>query len=126
MRSPHKQRSDLTLQLAADDRGSERPTWRCRDRLSLSFAWLAPLNRGSLNSAHIHGTHVPVEEPSTASQPDINPSCYSIASSARASSDGGTINPSAFAVLRLIASWYFVGACTGRLAGFSPLEMRST
>jgi hypothetical protein len=28
------------------------------------------LNRGSLNSAHIHGTHVPVEEPSTASIPD--------------------------------------------------------
>src|SRR5436189_2863796 len=31
----------------------------------------APLNRGSLNSAHIHGTHVPVEEPSTASIGDI-------------------------------------------------------
>src|SRR6187402_3455242 len=34
-------------------------------------AWIAPLNRGSLNSAHIRGTHVPVEEPSTASQADI-------------------------------------------------------
>src|SRR6202162_2293845 len=42
-------------------------TWRCLNRLSLSSAWLAPLNRGSLNSAHIHGTDVPVEEPSTAS-----------------------------------------------------------
>ena len=39
-------------------------TWQCRDRLS-------PLNRGSLNSAHIHGTLVPVEEPSTASEPEI-------------------------------------------------------
>jgi hypothetical protein len=39
--------------------------------LSLSFAWLAPLNRGSLNSAHIHGTDVPVEEPSTASNPEV-------------------------------------------------------
>src|SRR4051795_11944673 len=29
----------------------------------------APPNRGSLNSAHIFGTHVPVEEPSTASLP---------------------------------------------------------
>ena len=37
------------------------------NRLSLSSAWLAPLNRGSLNSAHFHGTDVPVEEPSTAS-----------------------------------------------------------
>jgi hypothetical protein len=42
--------------------------------LSLSSAWLAPLNRGSFNSAHIHGTDVPVEEPSTASTPDF-PSC---------------------------------------------------
>src|SRR5258705_126864 len=45
-------------------------TWRCRNRLSLSSAWFAPLNRGSLNSAHIHGTDVPVEEPSTASVTD--------------------------------------------------------
>jgi hypothetical protein len=41
--------------------------------LSLSSAWLAPLNRGSLNSAHIHGTDVPVEEPSTASNSDLSP-----------------------------------------------------
>src|SRR5450432_2187736 len=48
-----------------------RPTWQCLNRLSLSSAWLAPLNRGSLNSAHIHGTDVPVEEPSTASISDM-------------------------------------------------------
>ena len=34
--------------------------------------------------------------------------------------------PSAFAVLRLMTISYFVGACTGRSAGFSPLRMRST
>src|SRR6266446_4665736 len=39
------------------------------------------------------------------------------------SSDDGTVNPSAWAVLRLIANWYFVRACAGRLAGFSPLKM---
>jgi hypothetical protein len=39
--------------------------------LSLSSAWFAPLNRGSLNSAHIHGTDVPVEEPSTASNSEV-------------------------------------------------------
>ena len=55
-----------------------------------------------------------------------NLTAYSIISSARASSDGETVNPSAFAVLRLTASRYFVGACAGRLAGFSPLKMRST
>ena len=29
------------------------------------------MNRGSLNSAHIHGTDVPVEEPSTASLTEV-------------------------------------------------------
>jgi hypothetical protein len=50
---------------------------------------------------------------------------YSITSFARASRFGGTVMPSAFAVLRLIANPYLVGACTGRFAGFSPLRMRS-
>ena len=34
-----------------------------------SSACLAPPNRGSPNSSHFRGTHVPVEEPSTASKP---------------------------------------------------------
>src|ERR1700722_2773036 len=51
---------------------------------------------------------------------------YSITSSARASSNGGTVRPSVLAVLRLITSAYLVIACTGRSAGFSPLRMRST
>jgi hypothetical protein len=52
--------------------------------------------------------------------------CYSITSSARASSASGTVRPSALAVLRLSTVSYLVGACTGRSAGFSPLRMRST
>src|SRR6516165_47206 len=51
---------------------------------------------------------------------------YSITSSARASKDWGTDKPSAFAVFRLMASSYLFGACTGRSAGFSPRNMRST
>src|SRR6266508_4915488 len=39
----------------------------CRDRL---HGWLPP-NRGGLNSTHIHGASVPVEEPSTASKADM-------------------------------------------------------
>ena len=39
----------------------------CRD----GFHDLAPPNRGSLDSTHIQGTRVPVEEPSTASLADI-------------------------------------------------------
>ena len=51
---------------------------------------------------------------------------HSITSSARASSDGGTVRPSVLAVLRLMTNSYLVAACTGRSAGFSPLRMRST
>ena len=51
---------------------------------------------------------------------------YSITSSARASSEGGTDRPRAFAVLRLMTRSNLVGVCTGRSAGFSPLRMRST
>jgi hypothetical protein len=39
---------------------------------------------------------------------------YSITSSARASTVAGMSKPSARAVLRLMTSSYFVGACTGR------------
>jgi hypothetical protein len=53
----------------------------------------APPNRGDFNS-HVHGTHVPVEEPSTAS--------YSITSWALASGEAGMVNPNALAVLRLM------------------------
>src|SRR5262249_52996991 len=51
---------------------------------------------------------------------------HSITSSAVPSRLAGSSIPSALAVLRLITSWNFVGACTGRLAIFSPLRIRST
>src|SRR5262245_26349564 len=51
---------------------------------------------------------------------------HSITSSAMSCICVGTFSPSAFAVFMLIASSNFVGACTGRLAGLSPLRMRST
>src|SRR5262249_34981940 len=51
---------------------------------------------------------------------------FSITSSARAISVGGTVRPSALAVLRLITSSYLVGACTGMSAGFSPFKTRLT
>src|SRR5712691_11979270 len=50
---------------------------------------------------------------------------YSMTSSARASSIGGTSSPSARAVLRLITSSNLVGACTGRSPGLAPLKIRS-
>jgi hypothetical protein len=51
---------------------------------------------------------------------------HSITSLALANSAGGTVRPSALAVLRLITNSYLVGACTGISPGFSPLRMRST
>src|ERR1700680_4674343 len=50
-------------------------------------------------------------------------SSYSITSSARASNVGGTIRPSALAVLRLIVISNLVGCWTGRLPGASPLKI---
>src|SRR5579864_121323 len=49
---------------------------------------------------------------------------YSITSSARASSVGGTVRPSAFAALRLIVSSNLVGCTTGKFAGRSPFRIR--
>src|SRR5262249_33873898 len=49
---------------------------------------------------------------------------YSITSSARASSAGGMVMPSAFDIFRLITISNFLGNYTGRSAGFSPFKMR--
>jgi hypothetical protein len=51
---------------------------------------------------------------------------HSITSSAAISKPGGTVKPSAFAVLRLTTVSNFVGVCTGRSAGFAPRRMLST
>src|SRR5262249_43380246 len=49
---------------------------------------------------------------------------YSITSSARASSAGGTSRPSAFAALRLITNSNLVDCTTGRSSGLAPLGIR--
>jgi hypothetical protein len=51
---------------------------------------------------------------------------YSITSSARFRNDSEIIRPMVFAVLLFTTSSNFVGACTGRSAGFSPRRMWST
>src|SRR5262249_29489032 len=62
----------------------------------------------------------------TAEQHDELAPVHWITASARASKVEGTSRPSALAVFKLIASWYWVGCWTGRSAGFSPLRTRST
>jgi len=50
---------------------------------------------------------------------------YSITSSARASSDGGIVRPSALAVLMLMMSSNLVGCSTGRSEGVAPFRILS-
>src|SRR6516165_827989 len=52
------------------------------------------------------------------------PHTHSISSSARASSDGGTVRPSTLAACALITSSNFVDCTTGRSAGLAPFRMR--
>src|SRR4029434_2656722 len=49
---------------------------------------------------------------------------HSITSSARASSIGGTVRPSALAVLRLITNSSLDGSSIGRSPGCAPLKIR--
>src|SRR5437016_3144582 len=51
---------------------------------------------------------------------------HSITSSARASSVGGTVRPSALAVVRLITRSNLVGCWIGRSPGFAPRRILST
>ena len=60
----------------------------------------------------------------TAEQRDELAPFHSITSSARASRVGGTVMPSALAVLRLTNSSTFVACWTGRSAGFAPARIR--
>jgi hypothetical protein len=59
-------------------------------------------------------------EDETACEPPIT---HSMTSSARASSDCGTVSPSDFAVFILITSSNLVGSATGRSAGLAPLRI---
>src|SRR4029077_20642535 len=55
-----------------------------------------------------------------------NDKTYSITSSGRPSSIGGTSRPIAFAALRLITSSNLVGCSTANSPGFAPLRILST
>ena len=52
------------------------PGQKKRSTMIAAVETMAPPNRGGLSSTHIHGTHVPGEEPSTASQTDIKGQTY--------------------------------------------------
>src|SRR5262252_1732446 len=62
----------------------------------------------------------------TAEQRDERAPSHSITSSARASRAGGTVRPSALAVLRLIMSSSLVGNSTGKSLGLAPFSISTT
>ena len=64
--------------------------------------------------------HLPKADSCTAARQHL----YSITSSARASSVGGTSRPSAFAAFRLITNSNLVDCTTGRSTGLAPLRIR--
>src|SRR5258707_7637759 len=72
---------------------------------------------------HLHGAGIRKPSHKRTHAPQQN---YSITSTACASSVGGTVRPSAFAVLRLMTRSNFVGSSTGRSDGFAPLRILST
>src|SRR5258708_28269745 len=69
-----------------------------------------------------HSQAVPLPKSATFGSAEL----YSITSSARTSSVGGTVRPSALAVFMLITSSNLVGCSTGRSAGLVPLRLLST
>jgi len=120
-------RSQLLLHLAA--------FWRVESLLDF-FTWserCARLVRRARASAQVrrddkHGENERASHwcSSLGEAPLEPPVPHSITSSARASSDGGTVRPSAFAVLRLTTISNRVGCWIGRSPGFSPARILTT
>src|SRR5215472_7070613 len=73
------------------------------------------------NTRPVH-TEVPKAAVSTCSRRVA----YSITSSAKTSSVGGIVRPSAFAVFALITNSNLIGCSTGRSDGLAPLMILST
>ena len=129
-RRPHRQRLKPTRRPSArsptrSDRGPprthQRPFLRS-DLIIWSTQWM-DVGRRRLAGWSMHD--VDDAASSDALTADIRQR-YSITSSARASSAGGTVRPSALAVLRLITSSNLVGCSTGRSEGLVPLRILST
>src|SRR5262249_53492544 len=84
------------------------------DRSNLAHGWL-PFAADSIRQQF--GTQMPQGG---------HPPHHSITSSARASSVGGMVRPSALAVLRLMTNSSLVDCSTGKSAGLAPLKILST
>ena len=72
------------------------------------------------------GHKADIAKPTRLTHTGLGGVAYSITSSARDRIDGGTVRPSAFAVLTLMTSSNVVGCTTGRSAGLAPLRILPT
>ena len=73
-----------------------------------------------------HGRQIRAKTSREQMQHPCSKTTYSITSSARASRVGGTVTPSALAVLRLMKYWNLVGCSTGSSLGLEPFSTFST
>jgi hypothetical protein len=105
---------------ALERRSRRGPTFSTRGKLHVREGRTLTITSGAAQCA------LRIPEMTGSAQSERGSLGYSMTSSARASSVGGTSSPRVLAVFRLITSSYLVGACTGRSAGFSPRRMRST
>src|SRR5262245_46523254 len=93
---------------------------RLRTKTGNAFSALRPLAR----QVHLVGKLSPGNL--TEQHDELAPLDHSITSSARARSDGGTLRPSALAVVRLMVKSNVVGCSTGMSAGLVPCKTLST
>jgi len=125
---------------AAEKFGAPRPTIRRRG--DTAGGQLRPARPGSSSRLRFIGVKGPLPpclgprqlgqlsaesgHPSNYDLTDAKVTSYSMTSSARARIEGGTVRPSAFAVLRLTTSSNVAGCWTGRSAGLAPLRIFPT
>jgi hypothetical protein len=112
-----RERRNLLHRTAGHTVGSFTSLWLLGSTVRMSASH--PRATKSLRSSEM--TLSAMSRPEQVQQSNID---YSITSSARASSIGGTVRPSAMTVGRLMTSSNLVGCTTGRSAGFSPLRTR--
>jgi hypothetical protein len=112
-RAPHLQRSNPHR---------ARCTTACQFPrfLPWRFSYAGPLGRWR----HRHGPAS--ENLHRSGREQMQQSLYSITSSARTKTDGGTVSPSDFAVLIFTDSSSLVGNSTGSSVGFEPLSTLAT
>ena len=101
--------------------------WACRRRRAQS----RPRSPARSARAHRARSYEGIEHPAkpTAARrswPRWSSTSYSMTWSARPSTDGGIVRPSALAVFKLMTNSNRVGCSTGRSAGFAPLRILST